>query len=129
MIIEKGNNTEQRVHEGQDSHLNTSPSESEETAEERQRKAERLSGANRRWRDAYGDLAVTDGGDPVTDPVTNGGEGCDGKVKFSAPETWAVHVEDPALAADLKEAREEAFISRVPDFLLKRHFELCCLLY
>ena len=125
MIIEKGNNTEQRVHEGQDSHLNTSPSESEETAEERQRKAERLSGANRRWRDAYGDLAVTDGGDPavtdggdpVTDPVTNGGEGCDGKVKFSAPETWAVHVEDPALAADLKEAREEAFSGRVPDFI------------
>ena len=123
MIIEKGNNTEQRVHEGQDSHLNTSPSESEETAEERQRKAERLSGANRRWRDAYGD-PVTDGGDPVTnsgDPATIGGdgrgEGCEGKVKFSAPETWAVHVEDPALAADLKEAREEAFSGRVPDFI------------
>ena len=100
--------------------MNTSPSESEETAEERQRKAERLSGANRRWRDAYGDLAVTEGGDPVTfggDPVTYEGEGCEGKVKFSAPETWAVHVEDPALAADLKEAREEAFSGRVPDFI------------
>ena len=49
-------------------------------------------------------------------------EGCEGeedcnksKVRFSAPETWAVHLEDPALAAELKEARVSDFIRRQSD--------------
>ena len=37
------------------------------------------------------------------------------KVKFSAPETWSVHLEDPALAAELKEARVSDFIRRQSD--------------
>ena len=41
--------------------------------------------------------------------------GHNNKVKFSEPETWAVHVEDPALAAELKEARVSDFIRRQSD--------------
>lgn len=78
--------------------------ESDETAEERLKKAERLRKANERWSDAYGENVT--------------GEGCeeeDNRVKFSEPETWAVHLEDPALAADLKEARVSDFVRRQLD--------------
>ena len=36
-------------------------------------------------------------------------------MKFSEPETWAVHVEDPARAAELKEARVSDFTRRQAD--------------
>ena len=78
--------------------------ESDETAEERLKKAERLRKANERWSDAYGENVT--------------GEGCeeeDNRVKFSEPETWAVHLEDPALAAELKEARVSDFVHRQLD--------------
>ena len=87
--------------------------ESDETAEERRNKSERLRRANERFRDAYGDEKVT---------FVEGCEGEEGedctiksKVRFSAPETWAVHLEDPALSAELKEARVSDFIRRQSD--------------
>ena len=72
------------------------------------KKTERLRRANDRWRDAYG-------GEEVTFEGCEDGDEEDNKVTFSAPETWDVHLEDPALAAELKEARVSDFIRRQSD--------------
>ena len=69
--------------------------------------------ANERFRDAYGEEKVTF----VEGCEGEEGENCTikSKVRFSAPETWAVHLEDPALSAELKEARVSDFIRRQSD--------------
>ena len=85
--------------------------ESDETAEERLRKAERLRRANERWRDAYGEVTFEGCEDDDDEEEVE----VDNRVKFSEPETWAVHLEDPALAAELKEARMSDFIRRQSD--------------
>ena len=68
--------------------------------------------ANERFRDAYGEEKVT-----FVEGCEGEGEDCNikSKVRFSAPETWAVHLEDPALSAELKEARVSDFIRRQSD--------------